>query len=120
MINKEIDNSVNTSSLENKVQKSYEKIFELEAETRKNVSTLEQLKMEELELSMEVASILVGDDQKLLVKGIAEDTELLQLRMKAFLDSIENFELDKTKFSRQSFKMLTDKVDELLKEQSEK
>lgn len=120
MIKKEVDNRVNTSALENKIQKSYERIFELDAETRKNLSTLEKLKKEELELSMQVASILVGSDQKMLVKAIAEETELLELRMKTFVESIENFELDKTKFSRQSFKMLSDKVDELLKEQNEK
>lgn len=95
-------------------------MFKVEASTRNNLSTLEKLKKEELELTMQVAEILGGDDQILLVKAIEEDTELLELRMKAFQDSIENFEMEKSKYSRQAFKILSNRVDEVLKEMDEK
>lgn len=119
MIKAEIDNSVDTSQLEADVKKNYEKIFELDAATRENLMTLEKLKQQQLELSMQVASLLVGKDQKLVVKAIEEETELLELKIKVYMETMEKNELEQAKLYREKFfDPISKRIDEMLKEKN--
>lgn len=120
MIRKESSKYVNLKPLEDKIQKEYENFFELQRQYREKVENLEKLKKEELELSMKVAEILIGDDQKLQVKGIEQSLRLLELRLKSGINALEKNELENTKYTREAFKIFSDRLDELIKLKSEK
>lgn len=110
---------VSTKSLEDNIQKGYAKFLDLQKQIGENVKTLEKLKKDELELSMGVAKILIGDDQKTQVKAIDEELELLELRVKTAIATLENNEMTKTKFAKEAFNKLSKRVDDQLKFQNE-
>lgn len=120
MIDKEKDKRINNKLLEEKIQNSYEKFLELNKQIEENAKNLESFKLEELELCKQVAQVLVSDDQKLVVKEIEEELEALELRIKAGIESLENHEMSKTKFAKEAFEQLSNRVEELTKKELEK
>lgn len=119
IINSEIAKRVNTKPLEDKIQKGYEKFLDLQKQVSDNVKTLEQLKKEELQLSIEVAKIFVSDDQKMLVKDIEEELELLELQVNAGINQLETREMEKSNYAKEAFDRLSKRLEDLIKEQLE-
>lgn len=96
------------------MEKENSRLIELENENRELLSTLEKLRKEEFDLIMEVAEIMTGDDQKQLVKGLRDDTEIQELKLKTFIDVTENNELNKTSHSKKVITEISAYIDELL------
>lgn len=119
-IKKEAEKRVSTKSLEDKIEKGYEKFLDLQKQVGQNAKTLEKLKNDELELSMGVAKILIGDDQKAQVKAIDEELESLELRIGSAMATLEANEMTKTKYAKEAFNELSKRVDDQIKLQNEK
>ena len=97
-----------------KIDNEQKKFIELEEENRKLMLKLEQLKREELNLMKEITDVFIGSDQKEIIRGLKQDTEILEIGTKKYVDLTEYNICERTKYSHNVLKEISSRLDELI------